>query len=102
MMQPYAEGFDILRNKDSKDLPEDERFAGSARGRALRAEHAGYCRGLAAGQRHLILAARPPCPARVIHTYPTQAEAIKMPENAYARTRMTPMLKFLSRRWLAR
>src|ERR1700678_2652314 len=27
MMQAYAEGFDILRNKDSKDLPEDERFA---------------------------------------------------------------------------
>ena len=27
MMQAYAEGFDILRNKDSKDLSEDERFA---------------------------------------------------------------------------
>jgi 6-phosphogluconate dehydrogenase len=26
MMQAYAEGFDILRHKDSKDLPEDERF----------------------------------------------------------------------------
>src|SRR6202162_2424819 len=26
MMQAYAEGFDILRNKDSKDLAEDERF----------------------------------------------------------------------------
>jgi 6-phosphogluconate dehydrogenase len=26
MMQAYAEGFDILRNKDAKDLPEDERF----------------------------------------------------------------------------
>ena len=26
MMQAYAEGFDILRNKDSNDLPEDERF----------------------------------------------------------------------------
>src|ERR1700727_1921067 len=26
IMQAYAEGFDILRNKDSKDLPEDERF----------------------------------------------------------------------------
>src|ERR1700677_4594157 len=26
MMQAYAEGFDILRNKDSKDLPQDERF----------------------------------------------------------------------------
>jgi 6-phosphogluconate dehydrogenase len=27
LMQAYAEGFDILRNKDSKDLPDDERFA---------------------------------------------------------------------------
>jgi 6-phosphogluconate dehydrogenase len=27
LMQAYAEGFDILRKKDSKDLPEDERFA---------------------------------------------------------------------------
>lgn len=26
LMQAYAEGFDILRNKDSKALPEDERF----------------------------------------------------------------------------
>ncbi len=26
VMQAYAEGFDVLRNKDSKDLPEDERF----------------------------------------------------------------------------
>jgi len=27
LMQAYAEGFDILRNKDSKDLPEEQRFA---------------------------------------------------------------------------
>ena len=27
LMQAYAEGFDILRNKASKDLPENERFA---------------------------------------------------------------------------
>jgi 6-phosphogluconate dehydrogenase len=26
MMQAYAEGFDILRNKDSNDLPEEQRF----------------------------------------------------------------------------
>jgi 6-phosphogluconate dehydrogenase len=26
LMQAYAEGFDILRSKDSEDLPEDERF----------------------------------------------------------------------------
>jgi pyruvate/2-oxoglutarate dehydrogenase complex dihydrolipoamide dehydrogenase (E3) component len=39
--------------------------------------------------------------ARVIHTYPTQAEAIKMAADAYTRTRLTPTLKSLSRRWLA-
>src|SRR5262249_39387981 len=27
MMQAFAEGFDILRGKDSKELPEDERFS---------------------------------------------------------------------------
>ena len=27
LMQAYAEGFDILRHKDSADLPEDERFS---------------------------------------------------------------------------
>ena len=27
LMQAYAEGFDILRNRDSQELPEDERFA---------------------------------------------------------------------------
>ncbi len=27
LMQAYAEGFDILRNKESKDLPADERFS---------------------------------------------------------------------------
>ena len=52
LMQAYAEGFDILRNKDSSDLPEDERFTLNI---------AGYCRGLAARQRHLILAARSRC-----------------------------------------
>ena len=49
LMQAYAEGFDILRNKD---------FEGSARGRTFHAEHAGYRGGLAARQRHLIMAAR--------------------------------------------
>ena len=39
--------------------------------------------------------------ARVIHAYPTQAEAIKMAADAYNRTRLTPTLKALSRRWLA-
>jgi pyruvate/2-oxoglutarate dehydrogenase complex dihydrolipoamide dehydrogenase (E3) component len=39
--------------------------------------------------------------ARVIHTYPTQAEAIKMAAAAYNRTRLTPALKSLTRRWLA-
>jgi 6-phosphogluconate dehydrogenase len=27
LMQAYAEGFDVLKTKDSKDLPEDERFS---------------------------------------------------------------------------
>lgn len=39
--------------------------------------------------------------ARVIHTYPTQAEAIKMAADAYNRTRLTPTLKSLVTRWLA-
>ena len=39
--------------------------------------------------------------ARVIHTYPTQAEAIKMAADAYSRKRLTPMLRSLSKRWLA-
>jgi len=39
--------------------------------------------------------------ARVIHTYPTQAEAIKMAAEAYERTRLTPFLRALSKRWLA-
>jgi pyruvate/2-oxoglutarate dehydrogenase complex dihydrolipoamide dehydrogenase (E3) component len=39
--------------------------------------------------------------ARVIHTYPTQAEAIKMAAEAYNRTRLTPTLKSLIKRWLA-
>jgi pyruvate/2-oxoglutarate dehydrogenase complex dihydrolipoamide dehydrogenase (E3) component len=39
--------------------------------------------------------------ARIIHTYPTQAEAIKMAADAYDRTRLTPARKTLSKRWLA-
>ena len=39
--------------------------------------------------------------ARVIHTYPTQAAAIKMAAEAYSRARSTPALKSLTRRWLA-
>jgi len=39
--------------------------------------------------------------SRVIHTYPTQAEAIKMAAEAYMRTRLTPSLKSLSSRWLS-
>ena len=38
--------------------------------------------------------------ARVIHTYPTQAEAIKMAAQAYDRARLTPALKRLSKIWL--
>jgi pyruvate/2-oxoglutarate dehydrogenase complex dihydrolipoamide dehydrogenase (E3) component len=39
--------------------------------------------------------------ARVIHAYPTQAEAIKKAADAYSRTRLTPTILSLLRRWLA-
>ena len=39
--------------------------------------------------------------ARVIHAYPTQAEAIKKAADAYSRTRLTPTIQALLRRWLA-
>jgi pyruvate/2-oxoglutarate dehydrogenase complex dihydrolipoamide dehydrogenase (E3) component len=39
--------------------------------------------------------------ARVIHAYPTQAEAIRKAADAYNRTRLTPTLRSLLRRWLA-
>jgi pyruvate/2-oxoglutarate dehydrogenase complex dihydrolipoamide dehydrogenase (E3) component len=39
--------------------------------------------------------------SRVIHSYPTQAEAIRKAGDAYNRTRLSPFLKNLSRRWLA-
>jgi pyruvate/2-oxoglutarate dehydrogenase complex dihydrolipoamide dehydrogenase (E3) component len=38
--------------------------------------------------------------ATVIHPYPTQAEAIKQVGDAYNRTRLTPFIKGLFRRWL--
>jgi pyruvate/2-oxoglutarate dehydrogenase complex dihydrolipoamide dehydrogenase (E3) component len=39
--------------------------------------------------------------ARVIHAYPTQAEAVKKAADAYTRTRLTPTIQALLRRWLA-
>jgi pyruvate/2-oxoglutarate dehydrogenase complex dihydrolipoamide dehydrogenase (E3) component len=39
--------------------------------------------------------------ASVIHTYPTQAEAIRKLGDAYQRTRLTPRVKRLFARWLA-
>ncbi len=39
--------------------------------------------------------------ARVIHAYPTQADAIRMAANAYTRTRLTPTVRNLLGRWLA-
>jgi pyruvate/2-oxoglutarate dehydrogenase complex dihydrolipoamide dehydrogenase (E3) component len=38
--------------------------------------------------------------ARVIHAYPTQAEAIKKAADAYNRTRLGPRIQSLLRRWL--
>ena len=40
--------------------------------------------------------------ARVIHTYPTQAEAIKMAANAHTRTRLSPFVGWLLRKWVDR
>jgi len=40
--------------------------------------------------------------ARVIHAYPTQAEAIKKAADAYTRTRLSPLLGWLLRKWLNR
>lgn len=39
--------------------------------------------------------------ANVIHSYPTQAEAIRQTADAYNRTRLTPFVKGLFSRWLA-
>ncbi|MBI4442185.1 MAG: FAD-containing oxidoreductase, partial [Acidobacteria bacterium] len=38
--------------------------------------------------------------ASVIHPYPTQAEAIRKVADSYHRTRLTPFVKALLRRWL--
>jgi pyruvate/2-oxoglutarate dehydrogenase complex dihydrolipoamide dehydrogenase (E3) component len=40
--------------------------------------------------------------ANVIHTYPTQAEAIKQAADAYTRTRLSPFLGWLLRKWVNR
>lgn len=37
----------------------------------------------------------------VIHSYPTQAEAIRRAADAYNKTRLTPLIKRLTTRWLA-
>jgi pyruvate/2-oxoglutarate dehydrogenase complex dihydrolipoamide dehydrogenase (E3) component len=39
--------------------------------------------------------------SRVIHAYPTQAEAIRRAADAYNRTRLTPRIRARLRRWLA-
>jgi len=39
--------------------------------------------------------------ANVIHSYPTQAEAIKRAADAYNRTRLTPFVKKILNWWLA-
>jgi pyruvate/2-oxoglutarate dehydrogenase complex dihydrolipoamide dehydrogenase (E3) component len=39
--------------------------------------------------------------ARTIHAYPTQADAIRKTGDAYNRTRLTPLVQALFRRWLA-
>ena len=37
----------------------------------------------------------------VVHPYPTEAEAIRKTADAYSRTRLTPLVQKLFRRWLA-
>jgi pyruvate/2-oxoglutarate dehydrogenase complex dihydrolipoamide dehydrogenase (E3) component len=39
--------------------------------------------------------------AKVIHPYPTQAEAVKRVADAYSRTRLTPLVKKLFAKWMA-
>ncbi len=39
--------------------------------------------------------------SQVIHSYPTQAEALRKAGDAYNRTRLSPFLRALSHRWLA-
>ncbi len=39
--------------------------------------------------------------SRVIHPYPTQAEAIKQAADAYNRSRLTPILKKVLRKWFS-
>lgn len=39
--------------------------------------------------------------ANTIHPYPTQAEAIRQTADAFNRTRLTPLVKWLFGRWLA-
>lgn len=39
--------------------------------------------------------------SRVIHAYPTQAEAVRCAADAYNRTRLTPRIRARLRRWLA-
>jgi pyruvate/2-oxoglutarate dehydrogenase complex dihydrolipoamide dehydrogenase (E3) component len=39
--------------------------------------------------------------ARTIHAYPTQAEAIRKAADAYHRSRLTPLVQTILRRWLA-
>ena len=39
--------------------------------------------------------------ARTIHPYPTQAEAIRKIADAYNRTRLTPRVSWIFRKWLA-
>jgi len=40
-------------------------------------------------------------PLSIIHAYPSQAEAIRKAADAYDRTRLTPTIRSLLRRWVA-
>jgi hypothetical protein len=40
--------------------------------------------------------------ARVIHTYPTQADAIRRAAEAYTHSNASSLLEWLARRWISR
>ena len=76
-----------------------DKKTGRILGGTLVARHAGemiseLTLAMAAGQRMGVLSS-------TIHPYPTQAEALRKVGDAYTRTKLTPMIKKLSEKWLA-
>jgi pyruvate/2-oxoglutarate dehydrogenase complex dihydrolipoamide dehydrogenase (E3) component len=80
-------------------LVHTRRRSGRVLGATIVAEHAGEMIGEVAllMTRGLSLSAL----ASTIHCYPTQVEVLKRVADRYSRTRLTPLLAALARRWLA-